>query len=57
MRRKKDNQERRIHPQSNPQGVYRNPGENRSKHGRLTKKDLKAKKIEADIIEETDHPE
>jgi hypothetical protein len=57
MRRKKDNQQRKIHPQSNPQGIYRMPGENRSRHDRVTKKDMKAKKMDADIIEETDHPE
>ena len=57
MRRTKDNQQRRIHPQTNPQSICRNPVEHRSRYERLAKKDMKAKKSDTDIIEETDHPE
>jgi hypothetical protein len=57
MKRKKNNHQKRIHPQSDPQGLYKTSQDDWVKNGKLPKRDLKTKKIDADLTEEMDHPE
>ena len=57
MKRKKENHQKRIHHHNNPQGIYKTPEEDRARNGKLSKRDLKAKKVDADLTEEMDRPE
>lgn len=56
MKRKKE-YPKKIHPQSDPQGLYKTPAEDKGENKKLIKRDLKVKKLYPDLIEELDHPE